>query len=1251
MIETMLRSVTLICFKIHKLLEFFMGNSITRFIIGNSKKIILLFLIISILFTYSASDVSMESNLDQFESDSPKVKAREYIQENFTISNHTTVQVIIKKENVLDKSTLLDILNYQKKLEEDELVNSTLTQEQSIVSIANYIAINSISNQKIEEIENKSTKIKYLRSQISNQSSIITQLLNESRQIQTSIDELNASYKRNEINESIYQKRLSSYQHELEKIRESANENLSTSQYQSFLFLQNQVIEIQNQMNLLNQEYQQGLINETIYQREISKLSQEMKDKYKSIPSLFNETYNRIQEISDQIDEIRNELEESPSLNKQIDQLSQLNKSQLKTRINEVFSGQFSESDFDPFLLMPQNFNAETGEANSTMIIVRQREINEESIMTSEKITDSQKRIKELGTQEVSNGNVMVLGQGIITEEIDQSMDDSLNIVLPLALFFVLLVLIIAYRDILDIILGLFGILLVLIWTFGAMGLLDISFNQMFIAIPALLTGLSVDFAIHVIMRNREEREKNPNEEIHKSMRIALASVGVALLWVTTTTMIGFLSNLCSPIPPIREFGLISSFGIFSALLVLGIFVPALKVELDSFLEGKGLNRRKRAFGSSGITKKALSIGSYLAKKKPYIVIFFVLLITLAGAYGATKVDTTFGQRDFLAEEPPEWMNNLPQQIRPGEYNVKQNLDFINQNYPREDQKAQILIKGDVDTSKALLALDEAHKLLNKCDVTVKLSGNKSRVESTLKLIKETSISNESFNKTYKASDTNDDGVPDQNVTALFQELQKISPEQTQRLTQIENNEYKALRLIISIKGDSEFSEVNEEISEVADSIEKPGLETAATGDPIVFDVIETNIFDTVIDSLIIALVSVFLFITIGFRILEGSATLGFLTLLPVLFITIWIIGTMYVLNISFNVMTALITNLTIGLGIDYSIHISERFKQEFIEKNNSLSKALDKTIVGTGGALLSSALTTIGGFGVLALSILPPIKNFGMITAITLTYSFIGGVFVLPSLLTIWVKMQSTKEKEIGGKETKEKIEISELTKTYGEITALKGINLDLNKTVLGLVGPNGAGKTTLLKILSGEIKDYAGKVKIHGKDIKESIGLKEKIGYLPEEPGFYEEMTGNEFLRYMSTLKGSNKYDSSKKAYKWLEKVDLEEWGNQKIKNYSKGMKQRLGIAHAFMNDPEVILLDEPTKDLDPVARENVLELINDFSKEEKTIIISSHVLSELKEVVEDIVIIKNGSIIAKTEINDINNLEKYYRTKIGK
>jgi predicted RND superfamily exporter protein len=265
---------------------------------------------------------------------------------------------------------------------------------------------------------------------------------------------------------------------------------------------------------------------------------------------------------------------------------------------------------------------------------------------------------------------------------------------------------------------------------------------------------------------------------------------------------------------------------------------------------------------------------------------------------------------------------------------------------------------------------------------------------------------NESFNATFTAADTDGDRIPDRNLERVYDELFAVAGDQAAGVIhRTDDGEYRAFRLVVATSGSASGAEVTNAMQPIADDVDAvEGLEATATGQTILFKIIQDQLLRTVIESLLITLVSVFAILMLTYRITEGSATLGAVTLLPVVFSVSWILGTMALADIPFNVMTGMITSLTVGLGVAYSIHLSERYNQE-LERTGSVWTAMRRAVTGTGGALLGSAATTVGGFGVLAFAILPPLQQFGIITGMTIIYAFLASVLVLPSLLVVWTK------------------------------------------------------------------------------------------------------------------------------------------------------------------------------------------------------------------------------------------------------
>ena len=203
-------------------------------------------------------------------------------------------------------------------------------------------------------------------------------------------------------------------------------------------------------------------------------------------------------------------------------------------------------------------------------------------------------------------------------------------------------------------------------------------------------------------------------------------------------------------------------------------------------------------------------------------------------------------------------------------------------------------------------------------------------------------------------------------------------------------------------------------------------------------------------------------------------------------------------------------------------------------------------------------------------------------------------------------------------------------LTKKFGSKTAVNDLNITLSNGVYGLLGAHGAGKTTFMRLLCNIQNPTSGKVLLNGKNI---VGLGEQyrnlLGYLPQNFGYYPDFTALDFLLYVATLKGLNERTARKKSKDFLEAVALSAESNHKIKTFSGGMKQRLGIAQAMLNDPRILILDEPTAGLDPKERVRFRNLISAFSKD-RIVILSTHIVSDVEFIAEEIVMMKSGQIV---------------------
>lgn len=225
----------------------------------------------------------------------------------------------------------------------------------------------------------------------------------------------------------------------------------------------------------------------------------------------------------------------------------------------------------------------------------------------------------------------------------------------------------------------------------------------------------------------------------------------------------------------------------------------------------------------------------------------------------------------------------------------------------------------------------------------------------------------------------------------------------------------------------------------------------------------------------------------------------------------------------------------------------------------------------------------------------------------------------------------------------------LDRVTKQYSNKIAVDRISATLSPSVIGLLGANGAGKTTLMRMICGILKPSSGCITFDGLDASEEM-YRDALGYLPQDFGYYPDFTGRDFLMYMAALKGIDKKTAKRKTEELLKIVNLEEAGKKKIKTYSGGMKQRLGIAQAVLNDPKLIVLDEPTAGLDPKERVRFRNLIKELGKD-AIVILSTHIVSDIEHIANRILMMKDGSIIFDGNLSDIHeDLEDFYLKEFG-
>jgi ABC-2 type transport system ATP-binding protein len=218
--------------------------------------------------------------------------------------------------------------------------------------------------------------------------------------------------------------------------------------------------------------------------------------------------------------------------------------------------------------------------------------------------------------------------------------------------------------------------------------------------------------------------------------------------------------------------------------------------------------------------------------------------------------------------------------------------------------------------------------------------------------------------------------------------------------------------------------------------------------------------------------------------------------------------------------------------------------------------------------------------------------------------------------------------------------VDLKNVSKFYKKVLGLNDFTCTFRNGMIGLLGPNGAGKSTMLKLITGQIKPSKGKISVLGMKPWDNPKLNNELGYCPEQDTFFRRMTGLQFVTLNARLYGHSSPSAGQLAKKAIKMVGMSKDASRSVDGYSKGMRQRIKIAQALVNDPQLLILDEPLAGTDPIGRVMIMDLLHDLEIEGKDIIISSHVLHEIERLTTNIVIVNKGRLIAEGNVHEIRD-----------
>lgn len=663
-----------------------------------------------------------------------------------------------------------------------------------------------------------------------------------------------------------------------------------------------------------------------------------------------------------------------------------------KSKINFFYQPYFLEQlRSTSLILLSGDYDQKSG-PKATLIIVQLNKAKHqmgEIRKTSEEIVN----ILENSDNREFHVKLKATGNAIISNELNKITEDANIIIIPGIFVVICLILFFMFKRLSYVILPLVSLSISMIWIFGTMVLLGMSFNTMTVALVPLLMGLGVDYSVHLFHNYRTELKKGNTPG--KAIITSIKDVGLAMFLATLTTVIAFLSFLTASVPPLRDFGLLCAIGIVYTFITAITIQAAFRYILDrNKKEFSFINNRKKITLEKSMDK----ISKFVLKRRLFILIFSVFFTSIM-IIGAVQVQTTFDMNDFLPEENES---------------MKLWID-IGEIFPYASETEEyILIDGNVATIDTLIGIDKTFKNFKDDTYVTKDPLGNPKATSILSLIRKAIKENSTLRNDYNI---NANGIPRTNmdVIRIFDYLYntELYKFETQSVLHYNGEIYDStiIRIYTSIIYSEEndidtnkqmeivYTQLNQDITNYGytNSIVTGYHSSLFT---ILKSMTESQIISTFISIILAALVLMIVF---------KNPLLGLIAILPVIICLIWIIGSIFYMGYSFNIMTIMVTSLTIGIGIDYSIHATQRFRLT-ADLSGNVDKAINATIRHTGSALFIAALTTAAGFGILILAPMPPEQQFGIITSMTIIYSYITSIIILPPILKKWGQWRKTK-------------------------------------------------------------------------------------------------------------------------------------------------------------------------------------------------------------------------------------------------
>ncbi len=618
-----------------------------------------------------------------------------------------------------------------------------------------------------------------------------------------------------------------------------------------------------------------------------------------------------------------------------------------------------------------------------------------------ERINDAERRIHQLATGDEGPLEVSTISFIVVEDEYKKATEEGMAPLIGIALLLIAGLILLFMRTISDLLLMLVGLLMSMIWIVGAEGWLGPNAlgltgppNSLTTMVPIIVISLTVDYAIQIVSHYREQR--TAGEGVVPSVRTGLRNVTVPLALAAVTTIVSLLANLFSPIGIVRDFGIIAGLGVGMSLIVMLTLVPAVRTIIDRRREARGRLAPPRPIANAlpGVSRFADVLGRAVTRRPgPFIVA--VLAVTVALGFAARDLESEFSIQDIL----------------PRGGTVLEDMNTLDAAVGGSTEMATVLIHVEATETRTILNL---HDFTNAfADEATRPRAAAGPIQDSYDLL---------------AQDwTNDSGEPgdkyDPELESLLREassgveldaslmqefLDKLEERDPTLSTVLVNNPDGIDAVLLHFPA---YVTDPKHTRQLQDDIENLWFgeddNITATSESIISITVTDSVTARQSESISTTIAAALIVLAVFFWITVRQPALAFIAVGPIVLVLISVLGTMALLDIPYTIITSIITALSIGIGVDYTIHIIHRYREEYTMGRDPETAAI-RTLSTTGSALLGSALTTALGLGVLVASPLAASQQFGITAAITIAYSLIASILVVPPLMTIWGAYQN---------------------------------------------------------------------------------------------------------------------------------------------------------------------------------------------------------------------------------------------------